>query len=196
MTRLSRIVLLAVSAGLLAMLVLPIWSIHLQAPQYPEGLGMHVWLGTVRGIGQHDLANINELNHYIGMKRIEPDTIAELRFMPLLVAGMAALGLLAGALGRRWLLYAWSVLFIAMAAAGLGDFYRWLYDYGHDLAPDAAIQVPGMVYTPPLIGSKTLLNFTAVSWPAAGGWIAIAAGAAAAYAVVHEMRVARRAAAA
>jgi hypothetical protein len=151
---------------------------------------MRIHIGAITGLKPNDLQNINELNHYIGMKRIEPDAIAELRFMPPLVGGMAALGLLAVVVGRRWLLYAWSALFVALAVAGLGDFYRWLYDYGHDLAPDAAIQVPGMVYTPPLIGSKTLLNFTAVSWPAAGGWIAIAAGAAAVYAVAHELRAA------
>jgi copper chaperone NosL len=29
-----------------------------------------------------------------------------------------------------------------------------------------------MTYQPPLFGSKQLLNFTATSWPAIGGWIA------------------------
>jgi copper chaperone NosL len=30
-----------------------------------------------------------------------------------------------------------------------------------------------MAYQPPLIGSKKLLNFTAHSWPAVGGWAAL-----------------------
>jgi copper chaperone NosL len=45
------------------------------------------------------------------------------------------------------------------------DFYMWEYDYGHQLNPDAPIKVPGMTYQPPLIGSKQLLNITAVSLP-------------------------------
>jgi len=188
MTRLSRILVFATSVALLATFVLPLWKINLHAPQYPEGLGMRIWLSTVKGAGANDLANINELNHYIGMKRIEPDTIPELRFMPPIVLALAALGLLAAATSRRWLLHLWGSAFILVAAAGLADFYRWLYDYGHDLAPDAAIQVPGMVYTPPLIGAKTLLNFTAVSWPGAGGWIAILAGTLAGATMVYEIR--------
>ena len=55
------------------------------------------------------------------------------------------------------------------------DFYKWEYDYGHDLDPTAAIKIPGMSYQPPLIGTKQLLNFTATSWPASGGWLAIVA---------------------
>lgn len=188
MTKLSRILLFAVSVTLLATFLLPLWKINLHAPQYPEGLGIRIWLNTVKGAGANDLANINELNHYIGMKRIEPDAIPELRFMPPIVLALAALGFLAAALGRRWLLHLWGSAFILVATAGLVDFYRWLYDYGHDLAADAAIKVPGMVYTPPLIGNKTLLNFTAASWPGAGGWIAILAGVLAGLAMLYEFR--------
>jgi copper chaperone NosL len=58
----------------------------------------------------------------------------------------------------------------------MGDFYKWEYDYGHNLDLEhAPIKIPGMAYQPPLIGSKKLLNFTATSWPAAGGMLAIAA---------------------
>ena len=66
-------------------------------------------------------------------------------------------------------------LFAAGALAGLADFYRWGYDYGHNLDPEAIIKIPGMSYQPPLIGTKQLLNFQATSWPASGGWILIAA---------------------
>ncbi len=59
---------------------------------------------------------------------------------------------------------------------GLVDFYRWGYQYGHNLDPNAAIQVPGMTYQPPIIGYKNLLNFTAYSGPDIGGWIMIVSG--------------------
>ena len=57
------------------------------------------------------------------------------------------------------------------------DFWRWDYNYGHNLNPDAAIIVPGMAYQPPLIGYKQLLNFGAYSIPHIGGWLFIGVGA-------------------
>jgi len=83
------------------------------------------------------------------------------------------LGLLTALAGKRPLLYAWTGLFVLLSIAGLADFWKWGYDYGHNLDPTAAIRVPGMAYQPPLIGAKQLLNFYATSWPAAGGWALI-----------------------
>jgi copper chaperone NosL len=169
MTPLSRILLVLGSALLITALPLPLWNIRLTAPQYPEGLGMVIQARTVRGATEHDLGNINELNHYIGMKTIEPDEIPELRVIPWLIVGLAALGLGAAALGRRAGAYVWVISFAALGVVGLWDFRRWEYAYGHDLDVEhAIIKIPGMSYQPPLLGSKQLLNFTASSWPAIG----------------------------
>jgi len=169
MTRLSRVLLAIASVLLLGAFLFPLWRIDLVAPQYPEGLGMLIRVNTVTGIQPNDLANINGLNHYIGMKPIEPNAIPELRIMPWILAGLAAFGLLVAALGARRLLYGWLGGFVTLAIAGLIDFWRWEYDYGHNLDFEhAIIKVPGMTYQPPLIGTKQLLNFTASSWPALG----------------------------
>ncbi len=169
-------VLVAVAALLLVpAFFLPLWTIDLVAPQYPEGLGMEIMVNTIRGQGEWDLQNINGLNHYIGMKEIHPESIRELDLMPWLLGALALFGGLVAATGRRRLLQVWIVTFVLLALAGLVDFYLWGYDYGHDLNPDAAIKVPGMAYQPPLIGSKQLLNFTARSWPGVGGLLAVAA---------------------
>ena len=145
--------------------VFPLWYIDLEAPQYPEGIGLEIWINQIVGQNPHDLANINGLNHYIGMKEIEPESIPELKIMPYLMIFMMLFGLMAGILGKRTLVYTWILLFIIMAAIGMYDFYMWEYDYGHNLNPKAAIKIPGMAYQPPLIGSKMLLNFNAVSMP-------------------------------
>jgi copper chaperone NosL len=174
MKPLSRALLVTASLMLLGMYVLPMWSISLDAPQYPEGLGLKIYINTIQGAEEHDLQNINGLNHYIGMKRIEPDAIPELRYMPLIIAGVIALGLLAALLGRCWMALAWSGLFTLIGVIGIVDFYCWEYDYGHNLDPHAAIVIPGMAYQPPLIGSKQLLNFTAHSYPDSAGYIAVA----------------------
>lgn len=62
--------------------VLPLWRVDLIAPQYPEGLGMFITINGVDGLKPNDLNSINNLNHYIGMKAIEPDAIPELKWMP------------------------------------------------------------------------------------------------------------------
>jgi hypothetical protein len=148
---------------------LPLWEIELQAPQYPEGLGMQIWVSTIKGVKPNDLDSINNLNHYIGMRKIEPGSIPELKFMPWILAALVALGLVAAWSGRRGLVRSWLVAFLVLAALGLADFWKWGYDYGHNLdVENAIIKVPGMTYQPPLIGSKQLLNFRATSLPGAG----------------------------
>lgn len=165
--------ILVILAALLIFLtfVFPLWYIDLEAPQYPEGIGLEIWINKIIGQNPHDLANINGLNHYIGMKEIEPESIPELKIMPFLMIFMILFGLTAGITGKRSLVYIWIILFVVMAAVGLYDFYMWEYDYGHNLNPHAAIKIPGMAYQPPLIGSKMLLNFNAISMPHIGVYI-------------------------
>ncbi len=170
----SRILILVASIALGLTYILPIWTISLEAPQYPEGLGMVIRLNTIEGQKRHDLSNINNLNHYIGMQRIEPESIPELRIMPFVVAGLILTGVLVAWAGRKRLLYAWTAVFLAISLVGLADFWKWEYDYGHNLDEETAIiKIPGMSYQPPLIGSREILNFTAHSWPGTGGVIAI-----------------------
>lgn len=174
MRRSSRILIATASLLLGLVFLFPLWRIALEAPQYPEGIGLLIGVSDITGMKTpHDLQKINGLNHYIGMKAIEPDSIPELRFMPIFVVAMMVAGLLVAVTGKRALLYIWIGVFLIGAVAGLVDFWLWGYDYGHNLDPTAAIQVPGMTYQPPLIGSKQLLNFTAAAWPGLGGLAAM-----------------------
>ena len=169
----SKIIVIAASLILILSFIFPIWYIDLEAPQYPEGIGLEIWLNKITGQNPNDLNNINGLNHYIGMKVIEPDAIPELTIMPFIIIFLILFGLTAGITGKRSLVYIWIVLFFVIAAVGMYDFYMWEYDYGHNLNPHAAIKVPGMAYQPPLIGSKMLLNFNATSMPHIGSWILV-----------------------
>ena len=174
MSKISRW-LVALSAAMLAVAFLvPVWRISLLAPQYPEGLGMLIRINTITGVKPADLNNINGLNHYIGMKTIVPESIPVLHVMPIALGVLVVLGLLAALYGRRWSAWSWLGLVAAAGAGAMFEFWRWSYDYGHNLAADAIIKVPGMTYQPPMLGSKQLLNFTATSWPDAGGWMAAA----------------------
>jgi copper chaperone NosL len=188
-SRFARVATALASLSLSGLFFLPLWRVQLVAPQYPEGLGMRIGINSIRGVTVYDLDNINGLNHYIGMQRISADAIPELRIMPWIVALLIAGGLAAAIVGRRRVLYAWCLGFFGFGAAGLADFWRWEYDYGHHIDFEhAIIKIPGMNYQPPLIGVKQLLNFTAVSWPDIGGWIAFAALALALAAVVLVVR--------
>ena len=174
MARVPRILVASASLLLGVMYLAPVWSIRLIAPQYPEGLGLFIRLNTITGVKENDLRSINSLNHYIGMRPIEPSAIPELKFMPWIVLGLIGIGLLTAVVGRRKLLVAWVAAFAAICVAGMYDFWRWGYDYGHNLnADEAVIVVPGMSYQPPLFGTKQLLNFQATSLPHVG---AVAAG--------------------
>ncbi|HLG31439.1 MAG TPA: hypothetical protein VI362_00225 [Ignavibacteriaceae bacterium] len=171
----SKIIIVVASLLLVLTFFFPIWYIDLEAPQYPEGIGLEIWLNKITGQKPHDLANINGLNHYIGMKEINPDAIPELKIMPFIIIFLVVFGLVSGISGKRSLVYIWIILFIVVAAVGLYDFYMWEYDYGHDLNPNAAIKIPGMAYQPPLIGAKMLLNFNAISMPHLSSWILVVA---------------------
>ena len=169
-----------VSRGLLALASLlliltyffPLWKIELLAPQYPEGLRMFIWVNKITGGTEFDLNNINLLNHYIGMKPIEPDSIPELKILPFILGFLIAFGFVSALLGKRILLYVWVLSFVILAILGLADFYRWEYEYGHNLDPNAPIKIPGLSYQPPLIGTKQLLNIVASSFPHVGSYIA------------------------
>lgn len=189
MSRAARLLTAIASIALLGLFLVPIWRIELAAPQYPEGLGMRIGISSIRGVKPNDLDNINGLNHYIGMKHISPSTIPELRIIPWVVGGLIVFGLVAAVTASRKALYVWLGSFALAGAVGFADFWRWEFDYGHNIDyAHAIIKIPGMNYQPPLIGVKQLLNFTAVSWPDVGGWIALVAFLLGAVAVVIAWR--------
>lgn len=167
----SRILVAFASGALIAVFFLPAWRIDLFAPQYPEGLTMNIWINGLSG----DVDIINGLNHYIGMKHITVGMFPEFKYLPFVVAFFMFLGLLVAVTGSRKFLLAYICLTAIGGALAMYDFYKWGYDYGHNLDPTAPIQVPGFSYQPPLFGHKRLLNFDAYSFPDVGGWVVIGA---------------------
>jgi len=180
----SRVITTASALILIVGYFVPLWQILMWAPQYPEWLTMKIWINNITG----DVRIINALNHYIGMKLIELDMFPEFNYMVYLLGGLIVFGLTAAAIGKRFMLWSYFSLLIVTATAALVDFYLWGYDYGHDLNPEAAIQISGMSYQPPLIGTKQLLNFTAYSGPDIGGWIFVGSGLMVLGVVVYEWK--------
>lgn len=158
--------------SLLALFVWPMWKIVLYAPQYPKGVEMHIYIDKIGGKEPGTLQNINILNHYVGMKNIDPDSIPELKYFPYIIMAMIGLGVVAALINRAWAFLGWAVLMSLLSIAGMYDFYLWEYDYGHNLSPEAPIKIPEASFQPPLIGYKEILNFTAVSLPHIAGYFA------------------------
>lgn len=160
---------------LLSLFVFPMWRITLKAPQYPEPIGMNIWINKFTDKNPNDIKNINIMNHYVGMKDI-PEQIPEFEIFPYVVGFMAFAGVLIGLIGNHKLYLVWFFLMIALGSIGLYDFYSWEYEYGHNLKENAAIKFTTadgepMAYQPPLIGSKMILNFEAISLPITGAYL-------------------------
>ena len=165
---------------LFVILFVPMWRIDLDAPQYPEGLRLLIYANKLGG----NVDIINGLNHYIGMKTLHADDFVEFKILPYIIVFFGLFFIATGfSRNRKWL-YTLFTFFVIFGIVAMADFWKWEYDYGHNLNPEAAIIVPGMAYQPPLIGFKQLLNFGAFSVPDIGGWLFIIAGSLALFCIV------------
>ncbi len=184
----AKVIVLLAAISLAVSLFVPIWSIYLDAPQYPEGLSLQIWAHKLSG----NVDIINGLNHYIGMKTLHANDFIEFTVLPYIIGAYVLLFLIVAISGNRKLLYIALAAFVLFGIIAMIDFWKWEYDYGHNLDPAAAIKVPGMTYQPPLIGFKQLLNFGAYSIPDIGGWLFVSAGLLLVAAVIVEVKKLRK----
>lgn len=185
---LSKVLLLVSAILLVTSIFKPIWRIELNAPQYPEGLELLIYADKLGG----DVDIINGLNHYIGMKTLHTEDFIEFSILTYIIGFYALACLLVIFIRKKKALNILVAAFLLFGIVAMVDFYRWNYNYGHNLDPHAAIVVPGMSYQPPIIGYKQLLNFGAYSVPALGGWFFIASGVLMALAFFIESKLLKR----
>lgn len=164
---LSKALLLLTALLFIGALFVPMWQIQLEAPQYPEGLVLQLYANKIGG----DVDIINGLNHYIGMATLHTENFPEFTVLPYVFTVFAFISAALVFLSNKKYILIFGVVYVVFIALAAVDFYRWNYEYGHNLDPNAAIKVPGMAYQPPLIGYKQLLNFAAYSIPDMGGWL-------------------------
>src|SRR6266511_2091784 len=138
---------------LLPAYVAPLYDMTMFAPQYQDGLRMHIYSYKLEGgNGGQDVKEINVLNHYIGMKDLVAEEFSEFKWIPFVVGGMGLLFLRAAALGRLSDLVDVLVLYLYFGLFSLWSFAYKMYWYGHHLASTAAVKVDP--FTPPLFGYK------------------------------------------
>jgi hypothetical protein len=154
-----------------------LWTIQFRAPQYPEGLELHVYSYTISGGNEgQDLREINTLNHYVGMRKLDPVDFADLDFIPFAIGGLVLLTLRVAAIGDLRALLDLAVLTGYFGLFSLGRFVYTLYGYGHQLDPTAPIHMEG--FMPPVVGTREIANFYVSSFPALGTLLISVYGAA------------------
>ena len=172
----------AAAAAVALASTLPLWTMTMRAPQYPNGLRLQAYGTGLTG----DLAELNILNHYIGMPPIEPPAL-ETALFPLGIVALVVV-CLAAPIHRsiRWLAIAATAL---TPIAILADLQWRLYEFGHTLNPTAPIRLKA--FTPLVVGETLMGNFTSwamVSW---GFWCLIAAALLLALPLVRARRARR-----
>jgi hypothetical protein len=170
--------LLMLAAMLLVVSIfLPYWSMTMNAPQYPQGLRVDVYVNHLEG----DMREIDELNHYLGMPPLDEggrlersiSVVALVTLGLLLIAGVFVHNQWAGVLALPALGY--PLVFLA-------DLWYILYRYGHSIDPQSAFGSAIDPFTPPLFGTGQIGQFgtTAAAgpglWLAAGAVIVVLAG--------------------
>jgi copper chaperone NosL len=166
-----RVIVAALSIAavvlLLASLKFPYWRVTLKAPQYPQGLHVSIFLNKVEG----DTSEVNLLNHYIGMKKLEMAAKFERNIAIYGLAFISLFTLLFVFSGRKSMsLFALPALFFPIVF--IADLFFWLYTFGHRLDPHAPIKFTP--FTPRLIGEGIIGQFATVGAIGLGFYLVIA----------------------
>jgi hypothetical protein len=167
----SRILLLLAAITIAASIFFPLWKMHLVAPQYSDGLDLFIYPYKIQGGGFNgqDLAEINGLNHYIGMKPIQQADFMEMRWMPFVFGIIVLLILRSIVFGEMSNVVDLFALYSYFGIFSIGSFWFRLYQYGHNLDPQAPVKIKG--FTPQLIGVKQIANFREYSFPELGAYL-------------------------
>ncbi|MDQ3199648.1 MAG: hypothetical protein M3Q46_10795 [Verrucomicrobiota bacterium] len=167
----SRLCLLAAAITVAVSVLFPLWRLHLVAPQYADGLTMQIYSYKIEGGGLNgnDIKEINNLNHYIGMKHINQADFTEMQIMPFMFGVFILLALRAVVFGEMKNVIDLFVLASYFGAFSICAFYYRLYWYGHNLDPDAPMNI--QPFTPLIFGTQKIANFTQSSYPELGTYL-------------------------
>ncbi|MBL8161754.1 MAG: cytochrome C [Anaerolineae bacterium] len=156
---------------------LPYWGLVLQAPQYPGGLQMRVFVNNMTGDDDPKLDEVREidgLNHYIGMKSLYEAAKFERSIAIPAVIIMIIFLVVAAFWRRRW---TWLLAIPALTFpfVFLADLAFWMNQYGQNLDPYAPLSSAIQPFTPPVLGEGVIGQFSTVAYVDTG-WYIIFAG--------------------
>ena len=186
--RLSTGLLIAAAAFLAISTFLPYWKMRLNAPQYPSGLFVTVYVNHMEG----DVAEIDGLNHYIGMRPLGEAAKIERAIAPIamVVIGLMIIGV--AFIHSRWLAV-FAIPAMTFPFVFIADLWVWLWYYGNNLDPTAPLSSSIKPFTPAVLGTGYVGQFSTTAVLQAGWYLALAAAILAGVGL-HYRRVARQAA--
>lgn len=186
--RLSTGLLIAAAALLAISTFLPYWRMRLNAPQYPGGLFVTVYVNHMEG----DVAEIDGLNHYIGMRPLGEAAKIERAIAPIamVVIGLMIIGV--AFIHSRWLAV-FAIPAMTFPFVFIADLWVWLWYYGNNLDPTAPLSSSIKPFTPAVLGTGHVGQFSTTAVLQAGWYLALAAAILAGVGL-HYRRVARQAA--
>lgn len=167
----ARVTLVAAILTIPFVFQLPLWTMSFQSNQYPDPLRMAIYINHLEGqktAQRDDLREINSLNHYIGMRPLMESDFSEFQWMPFVMGFFGLITLRAVVFGTLRDLVDIAVLFTYFGLFSAWNFYNRLYEYGHNLNPEAAIKVEP--FTPPFFGRVQIANFSVESFPGGGSF--------------------------
>jgi hypothetical protein len=168
----------------------PMWWVSLAAPNYPEhiypsGVRIHMhWTHVANGcqaqlreeIEEEEIldcvAEMNTINHYIGMHPIERGAQLEFALAPWLFLAFGAM-VLAGLVYRGPLWWALWLPAILLPVGFLVDFLGWLWWFGHNLNEWAAFTVKP--FMPTVLGEGKVAQFSTYAYPHYGFALSVGA---------------------
>jgi len=168
----SRLLVIIAALVLVPSYFFPLWNMNMYSNQFPDGLRLMIYSYKLEGgdtPGRDDLAEINSLNHYIGMRKLDKREFAEFNWLPFAIGVFMLLAFRAAVQGKMSMLVDLVAVFGYFGLFAVWSFYYRMYTYGHNLEPTAAIKVQG--FTPPLIGHKTVANFEIYSYPGLASYL-------------------------
>lgn len=168
--RLSALLFVAAAVLLISSTFLPYWRMRLNAPQYPQGLFVIVYANHMAG----DVAEIDGLNHYIGMKKLDEAAQIERSLALIALVAIALLVVSLALIHSKW----FAVLAIpamTFPIIFLVDMFAWLYYYGHSLDPTAPLSSAIKPFTPAVLGTGYVGQFSTTATLQIGWYLALAA---------------------
>jgi hypothetical protein len=167
---LSTVLLIGAAALVVASIFFPYWTMRLNAPQYPRGLYMTVYIDHLEG----DISEIDGLNHYIGMAPLRDAARIEREMAPVAMVAIVLLVAATAFIHRKWFApLTLPAMFLPLVF--LGDMYFWLSRYGNNLDPRAALSGAIEPFTPTLLGHGAIGQFSTDAAVGQGFWMAVAA---------------------
>lgn len=162
---------------LLASIAFPYWGLVLEAPQYPGGLEMRVFVNYMTGDEDPQLDEVHEidgLNHYIGMQSLYDAAAFERSVALPGVIAMAVFLVVVAFWRRRWV-WILGIPVLAFPFIFLGDLAFWLNNYGQNLDPYAPLSSAIHPFTPPILGEGVIGQFKTIAYVNTGWYMALVA---------------------